>query len=267
MYQLRFQLLTITLIPIALVMACGVDEPSAFSELPRESVFLKVEDDGNNNTSTSNPDETNVDDDYNDDDISEDVFEDALETWEDDDLSSSDVTVSSSDDIASDQSDNEDDFIPGDRSESSLGGLSQAEINACSRIQGVASEKIQVVADNNVSMKANSIVALKIVGNQSVVDLEMNASGQSIEGICIFMAGNKASLTITVIDLVIEKMVYLARGNQSSGAVALRDEAKIGELAVDLKGNQSHLEIFGYSDDCYSAILSSHTDSSQFFCE
>lgn len=122
----------------------------------------------------------------------------------------------------------------------------EGELRACAKLQGVAVDRVKVAgSQNNMSLTSSSVAAIKITGNQNSVSLMLAGAAEArLAGVCIFLAGNQARIDMDV-GLNLERLVYVARGNQSHGELALSGNGTIGAMAVDLSGNGASLHISG----------------------
>jgi hypothetical protein len=136
----------------------------------------------------------------------------------------------------------------GSTSGGSTGGdmPTEGELRACAKLQGVSVDRVKVAGNqNNMSLTSSSVAAIKITGNQNSVSLMLaGAADARLAGVCIFLAGNQARIDVDV-GLNLERLVYVARGNQSHGELALSGNGTIGAMAVDLSGNGASLHISG----------------------
>lgn len=256
-----------------LLIGCGTAEPPSFTEKPRESFFLNVDDNeiSSDEAATSTGESDQAADELNDaiatrEDLADDTFSEVLENMDDDAKDSEDIDTSSADAIASQSDDDingstgteeEDDDTKEFSNDGTLTSeLSQSEQKACAALQGVSAEHI-VVAGNQkrVNLSSKSVFALRVAGNQSEVDLNLTGSAERMAGLCIFATGNQASVRVIINGLVIDRFIYIARGNKSNGSLAITNDGDIRELAVNLSGNGAQLDVSGYGAGCNSALV------------
>ena len=175
-----------------------------------------------------------------------------------DDLTAEEQEESSSDELL-DQGVSSDDLVADDLSEED--GLDQNDSADEDDLEGdeqrkkcqksFDDKKIRFVNLRHTSVekiKESEVIALKINGNQEslVIDLVAEQSDR-LQGVCLFLAGNQASLTLNVgIDL--QRFVFIGRGNKSRGLVSVKEGASIHSLKADLKGNQTELHLEGDGD-------------------
>lgn len=130
---------------------------------------------------------------------------------------------------------NKDSSLPKDFSRPNPG-----ERKACARLTGVETE--DVVTNVNAKQKSYSVVAVKVVGNQTDVKLNLAGDGAILQGVCIFVAGNKSSVKAKF-GLKIENFVYFGTGNSTEGTVTLSKDGSMTEAAVGIAGNGATLDI------------------------
>lgn len=134
-----------------------------------------------------------------------------------------------------------DDWVTPDFSHPSSG-----EMKACARIAGVAESRLKVAgSQKDVTVSATDILVAKITGNQNRLALNFRGeAGMRLAGICVFLAGNQAEVEIKS-NLIIGRILYTARGNQSTGLIVAEEAGNVEEMIVDLGGNGASLNVAG----------------------
>ena len=145
------------------------------------------------------------------------------------------------------------DFLPeaDDDSESDRDD-DDAEIRSCMALTGASAADIVRVSGNetSVTLKSSSVVAVRVTGNQNQVNLNFAKASGTIRGICVFASGNQSRVTATI-GMTVERVVFVARGNQCKGEFNVLTSGKVNSQVVDIAGNGSTFTISG--DGEYSA--------------
>ncbi len=141
----------------------------------------------------------------------------------------------------------------------------------CARRHGVGRDRIMVVSSTTAMQITGDdrVVAIKLVGNQSRLDLVIAAqnprAGGRLAGLCIFLAGNQSRIEVDA-RIDIGMLYYKGRGNLSAGLFRVAAGATLDTLDVDLAGNQASLDLLGDGDHpCDDVRLKGH--ATRFGCK
>ena len=94
-------------------------------------------------------------------------------------------------------------------------------------------------------IESGDIIAIKINGNKEQLDLHiMGNEGDSLKGLCLFLSGNQSKAHLKT-NLRIKGLIYIARGNLSSGHLEIQRPGEISAMHADLAGNSAKLTITG----------------------
>lgn len=142
--------------------------------------------------------------------------------------------------------------------------VSKSEVRLCSKLAGVNPE--DVILQQPTSIKSGSVLAIKINGNGA--DVVLNLAGDakaSLQGICIFSAGNQPKFSARI-GLKVENFLYVARGNQGTGAVTVEGNGSLIAAVVSLsgKGQTFHIKSNG-KPEC--ASIFAFVKDGGFTCE
>jgi len=121
---------------------------------------------------------------------------------------------------------------------------SQAELKACAKLNGVSVDRVKVTGNkSSASLTSNTVVAIKLSGNQTYLDLNLAGRG-SIAGMCIFVTGNQAIASVNTA-VRLGNLIYIGRGNRSSGDIEVKASGEVSNIVADLRGNRASLSIHG----------------------
>lgn len=119
--------------------------------------------------------------------------------------------------------------------------------NACAAAFGVKAEKVAVAGNKSketISLDSSTILAIRVTGNQPKVNITSPSESASIGGVCIFVAGNQATVDLSI-GVEVESLVYRGTGNRSTGKIVVSENGSIAEILATLTGNQSTLSVSG----------------------
>jgi hypothetical protein len=131
---------------------------------------------------------------------------------------------------------------------------SHQEDLACGKIIGVDQSQIIHISGNlsQINIRPTSVIALKINGNLSKVSLDLSKTTGSIQGICLFLAGNQPNLDLDL-GVTVGRLLYVARGNRSLSSIRLEASGDIRSSFFDLRGNSPSVVLSGASNLLCSA--------------
>lgn len=123
---------------------------------------------------------------------------------------------------------------------------SLAEQKACARLAGVDEKRLVIAGSKQeVHLSSTNVVVAKIVGNQNRLIMNLQGDGEaSLAGICLFLAGNQASVEVHT-TMPVSRMLYTARGNQSNGILEASGGGDIRDMVVDMNGNGGIVSVTG----------------------
>jgi hypothetical protein len=93
-------------------------------------------------------------------------------------------------------------------------------------------------------IKGDNAIVVRSVGNSRSFTIDLSTTVGRIPGICIFEAGNQASVDLKI-GISIGRIVYLGRGNTSTGSITFSGNSSLNSGIVDLKGNLPSLAVAG----------------------
>ncbi len=115
---------------------------------------------------------------------------------------------------------------------------SAVEQKACARLAGVDEKRLVVAGSKqDVLLNPTNVIVAKIVGNQNRLVLNLKGDGEtSLAGICLFLAGNQASVEVQT-TMPVSRLLYTARGNQSNGMITASEGGDVRDMVVDMSGH------------------------------
>jgi len=124
---------------------------------------------------------------------------------------------------------------------------SMSEIRECGRQFGRNVDRIVIAGRHrSVTLSASTVVAVKVVGNQNAVTINVDSSATAASGVCIFAAGNQPKVKVEVKSgCKLGKVYYKGRGNQSYAHVEVEAQGKLEAVEADLNGHKAAFAISG----------------------
>ncbi|HET9236287.1 MAG TPA: hypothetical protein VFO10_03490 [Oligoflexus sp.] len=157
-------------------------------------------------------------------------------TGGDDSTDSSDGTSGKGSDKGSDK---------GNGKEAGKGG--DADAGECASAAGINKSRVKVSGNQkSLTMAPGDAFALKVTGNQNVVNLKMtgDAPGARVSAICLFLAGNQSHVTMDI-GVSVGRIFIKARGNKALVEGSISKDGVIENLQVDANGNQPSIVMKG----------------------
>ncbi len=122
-----------------------------------------------------------------------------------------------------------------------------ADAGDCATAAGINKDRVKVSgSQKTLTMTPSDAFALKVTGNQNLVNLKMSgdAPGASVSAICLFLAGNQSHVTMDI-GVKVGKIFIKARGNKALVEAAVSKDGVIQALQVDANGNQPSIIMKG----------------------
>lgn len=122
-----------------------------------------------------------------------------------------------------------------------------ADAGECASAAGINKTRVKVSGNQkNLTMAPGDAFALKVTGNQNVVNLKMTADapGARVSAICLFLAGNQSHVTMDI-GVTVGKIFIKARGNKALVEGSISKDGVIEALQVDANGNQPSILMKG----------------------
>lgn len=122
-----------------------------------------------------------------------------------------------------------------------------ADAGECAAAAGINKTRVKVSGNQkSLTMVPGDAFALKVTGNQNVVNLKMtgDAPGARVSAICLFLAGNQSHVTMDI-GVSVGKIFIKARGNKALVEGAISKDGVIENLQVDANGNQPSIVLKG----------------------
>lgn len=122
-----------------------------------------------------------------------------------------------------------------------------ADAGACASVAGINKDRVKVSGNQKtLTMIPGDAFALKVTGNQNVVNLKMSGDGAGarVSAICLFLAGNQSHVTMDI-GVAVGKIFIKARGNKALVEAAVGQDGVIESLQVDANGNQPSIVMKG----------------------
>lgn len=122
-----------------------------------------------------------------------------------------------------------------------------ADAGECASAAGINAGRVKVSgSQKNLTMAPGDAFALKVTGNQNVVNLKMTADapGARVSAICLFLAGNQSHVTMDI-GVTVGKIFIKARGNKALVEGSISKDGVIENLQVDANGNQPSILMKG----------------------
>lgn len=162
---------------------------------------------------------------------------------------------------------------------------SVAEHKACAAALGLDPSKVVFVGNKlRVDLSVDAAIFLKIRGNKASATVHLRApkgdagptdAGSAdggapprprIPGVCIVVAGNKASVTIEQ-EVDVGKLVYRARGNKSQTLLQVKGDARLEAAELSVTGNKAVLLVQGGGSlDCQALNARVVGNKTSFTC-
>jgi hypothetical protein len=273
MYYQRFSVsvtVTASLFMTAWLHGCGsATPPPAFAEKPRSTYQLNVD----NESSTANGDEAQTNPPA--EPVGAEGFDQILA---DDDSStgSADATIDESPDSTDDETlTNSNDDISNNSPDTisttnDTNSLNRQEQRLCARLQGVETDDVQL-ADQpaNIQLTEESIYGFKILGNQSILDIQMiGLQDHKTQGICVFLAGNQPEAMIQIDQITVSRLIIIARGNQAKATINYLNGGSTDQQMIDMSGNRASVAITGANPlTCQETLLRRQGENTEFSCQ
>lgn len=101
---------------------------------------------------------------------------------------------------------------------------------------------------NSITTDGKTSMAFKITGNKNKLDINYKNQGNTevkstFEGLCIFVAGNQSKVVVSVKDVLLKRIVVVARGNKAKVEVKVEGSGDVSEIVFDGKGNSPSLKV------------------------
>lgn len=119
------------------------------------------------------------------------------------------------------------------------GSVSEGEIQQCADVFEGDVQGWKVAGDQNaVELEVTQAFAAKITGNQNSLNLIIKAKeGEtglvSFPGVCLVMAGNQPSVSVTLNGVTVETFKVVANGNKGSLTIKLEGGSELPDGATD----------------------------------
>jgi hypothetical protein len=140
-----------------------------------------------------------------------------------------------------------------------VGKGGDADAGECATAAGINKDRVKVSgSQKSLTMEPSDAFALKVTGNQNLVNLKMSGDipGARVSAICLFLAGNQSHVTMDI-GVAVGKIFIKARGNKALVEAAVSKDGVIESLAVDANGNQPSIVMKGEgSYPCDQAAVS-----------
>ncbi|MBF0443655.1 MAG: hypothetical protein HQK54_17240 [Oligoflexales bacterium] len=143
------------------------------------------------------------------------------------------------------------------------------DIKSCAEFLGIETSRVKVAGSKKVeNFTAQDGLFMKITGNRNKVSIKVEGinGGKDVKGICIFIAGNKNTVSLDL-KANLGKLYYIARGNQSVGTVEVQSGSKFAGGQFDMAGNQGKVTIKGAGEFSCDVQKQIRGNDSQVICE
>lgn len=153
---------------------------------------------------------------------------------------------------------------------SSGGSEESADVNVkrCAKLSGVPVSYVKIAGSlNNIELHPASVVFLKVTGNLNRATLNLISNQENtMGGLCVFLAGNQAEVKVKT-NIILEKLVYIGRGNESKGLFTIESTGNIQQSYIDLSGNQNAVYFNSENDDFTCPTAKVRGDALGVVCE
>lgn len=121
-----------------------------------------------------------------------------------------------------------------------------AERRECAELLGVEAQDVKSVFESGkYALLDHDILAIRVTGNGPALRIQLTGDdGLQVKGICLFVAGDQASVRVSF-NSDVGVLMYQGRGNQSSGSIAVGSSHYLDRIFGSLAGNQAHFEVSG----------------------
>ncbi len=101
---------------------------------------------------------------------------------------------------------------------------------------------------NTISTDGKNSMAFKVTGNKNSLNINYKNQGSNevkttFEGLCIFAAGNQSKVVVSIKDVLLKRIVAVARGRNVKIEIKVEGTGDVSEIVFDGKGNSPELEV------------------------